>query len=253
MGRTNLQFQWTVAEWKGFACNRLATVDQNHIAKSECHANLRSGRSLSVNRAMIAAALALFVAANVLAQEAKHRRVPLFQQDQSCVCIAAKKETKTAKATETRVGKSVYQVFWSRTERKKELFRVQVGTAVGEDAEKWWNYGIADEADFNADGTPDYSWYGGDDTGFEMYLFLSSAGHYKRVNILKTVEVAWQRRFHRAAPDLGDAGGGYCLSDTALEQSDAGLTLLAKVERVTFEGTKQETYRFRVSQVDFRP
>lgn len=83
------------------------------------------------------------------------------------------------------------------------MFRVRVGTYVSWEPEKWWNYGIADERDFNGDGVPDYSWYGGDDTGFEMYLFLSRDGRFERVNILKTVATAWQQRHRKSPPDFG--------------------------------------------------
>ena len=117
-----------------------------------------------------------------------------------------KKETKTAIATEVSVGKLahqvVYQVFWSRTTPRRELFRIEVGSYFSGELVKLWNCGVANEGDFNGDGLPDYSWYGGDDTGQEMYLFLSSDRGYKRVDLLKTVEAAWQRRFNKPLPTL---------------------------------------------------
>jgi hypothetical protein len=176
----------------------------------------------------------------------------LYQMDKSCFCINTKKETKSVAAIEKRIGKSAYQVFWSRTEPKQELFRVEIGTYVGKGAEKWWNYGIADEGDFNGDGTPDYSWYGGDDTGFAMYLFLSSGSTYKRIDILKTVQAAWIRRYHTAAPDLGGSGEGYALGDVVLERSTTGIVLLAEIHFETFDGVKKETRQFRIKQSDFK-
>lgn len=176
----------------------------------------------------------------------------LYRMDKSCVCVKTKKQTKTLRATEARTGKFVYQVFWSRTEPKRELFRIRVGTAVGSGEEKWWNYGIADEADFNGDGVPDYSWYGGDDTGFEMHLSLSSRNGYTKVDVLKTVQAAWKRRFRTAAPDLGEAGGSYSVSDTLIERSAKGLMLLVKIERVALDGKVEGVYRFRIPEADFR-
>ena len=85
-----------------------------------------------------------------------------------------------------------------------------------------------------------------------MYLFLSSNGQYQRVDVLKTVQAAWQRRFHRPAPDLGGAGS-YALDDTMLERSATGLVLLAKVNHVTIDGTNKEKYQFRIGQADFKP
>lgn len=100
---------------------------------------------------------------------------PLYRMDKSCLCIKTKKQTPTLKATEITIRNSVFQVFHSRSVQQRELFRVNIGTANHPLASTWWNYGIADEADFNGDGVPDYAWYGGDDTGFAMFLFLPQA------------------------------------------------------------------------------
>jgi hypothetical protein len=180
---------------------------------------------------------------------AQTKRFILYQTDRSFGCVA---ETNTATAMEMSAGKTIYQVFWSRTTPRRELFSVQVGKYVGQDAVKWWNYGIADEIDFNSDGLPDYLWYGGDDTGYALYLFLSSDGGYKRTDVLKTVQAAWRQRFHKAAPDLGGDLGGYTPGDTVLERLGAGLVLLATVEHKSFEGVTTATYRFRIRQPDFK-
>jgi hypothetical protein len=199
------------------------------------------------------AGFVLAVVANAMAQDsARHRRFLLYKMDKTCFCIAAKKQTKTAKATEIRSGKAVYEVFRSRTAPQRELFRVRVGTVVDGYADTWWNYGIADEADFNGDGRPDYSWYGGDDSSFAMYLFLSSGDQYKQVDVLKTVQAAWRRRFHTAAPDLEDAGGDYAVGDTVLDQTEAGLILLVTVNRVSVDDSKKESHRFRIAAADFK-
>jgi hypothetical protein len=155
-------------------------------------------------------------------------------------------------ATEKRVGKSIYQVFSSRTEPKRELFRVSIGEASGSDVVKLWNYGIADEADFNGDGVPDYSWYGGDDTGFEMYLFLSAGLKYKKVDLLKTLQLAWKKRFHKAGPDFGAVGGRYALVSTVLVRSASGLAFLAEVEHSSLDEKRSSTYRFRIAEGDFQ-
>jgi len=189
----------------------------------------------------------------------KATRFTLYQIDKSCVCIRAKKETKTVIATEVRIGKSahqvVYEVFWSRTTPKRELFRIEVGREFNGKLVQLWNYGVANEGDFNGDGTPDYSWYGGDDTGQEMYLFLSSGNGYRRVDLLKTVEAAWHRRFNRTPPDLGDVGGNYEVDDLVLEHSAAGLVFNATVRRIpndTATMNSKRGYRFSIGQADFK-
>ena len=176
------------------------------------------------------------------------------------MCVKTKKETKTAIATEMRVGKAthkvVYQVFWSRTTPSRELFRIEIGDYSSGELVQLWNYGIVNEGHFNGDGLPDYSWYGGDDTGQEMYLFLSSDSGYKRVDLLKTVKAAWQRRFNKPPPDLGDIGGKYALDDMVLERSTTGLVLDATVRRVPTDIATMNTkraYRFSIEQADFKP
>jgi hypothetical protein len=171
-----------------------------------------------------------------------------------------KKETKTAIATEINVGKAahkvIYQVYWSRTTPKHELFRIEIGDYSSGMLVKTWHYGIAAEGDFNGDGLPDYSWYGGDDTGEERYLFLSSESGYKRVDLLKTVEAAWQRRFNKPSPDLGELEGKYELDDLELESSVAGLVLDATVRPNPMSAkpmTTKRNYRFSIAQADFKP
>lgn len=133
------------------------------------------------------------------------------------------------------------------------MFRVRVGTYVSSEPEKWWNYGIADERDFNGDGVPDYSWYGGDDTGFEMYLFLSRDGRFERVNILKTVATAWQQRHRKSPPDFGDSGGEYCVDETTLVIKNRTPHLVVTVRRVKYDGTDLGTEHFDIPQPDFKP
>jgi len=176
----------------------------------------------------------------------------LFNLDWSlCAPIQAPNLTETTEATEVRVATAVYQVFWSRTVPKRELFRVQVGRVVGRDTVKFWKYCLGGERDYNGDGVPDYYWYGGDDTSEEFLLFLSSDGNYKRVDIIKTVEKVWKQRLHKAAPDLGEVGGEYSLGETALERTATGLILQVTVEHVNFSTGERQSYRFRIVQGNF--
>lgn len=178
---------------------------------------------------------------------------PLYQTDKACACIRTKKNTATISATETRTGRSIYQVFWLRGTPRREQFRVKVGSYVNEGLVKLWNYGVVKEADFNGDGIPDYAWYGGDDTGQEMYVFLSGTdGHYSQVDVLKTVQGAWSRRFQKKAPDLGEIGGVYAMTRTTLIRSPEGLSLAATVQRSSSDGATKETYDFRIGQADFK-
>ena len=196
----------------------------------------------------------LLTAVCVSAQETGvSSKFALYQMDKSCVCIRTKHETVSTSATEEHMDNRVYQVFWSRTIPKRELFRIEVGNGSGHDAVMLWNYGIANEGDFNGDGVPDYAWYGGDDTGSEMYLFLSAGSHYERIDVLKTVRSAWQQRFHTSARDLGESDGPYALDNVVLQHSAARLVLLAKVIRSEADGTVKGTYQFRIASADFRP
>ena len=142
------------------------------------------------------------------------------------------------------------------TTPRRELYRIAVGSYQNGEGDQLWNYGIANEGDFNGDGVPDYSWYGGDDTGDEMYLFLSSDNGYKRVDLLKTVEAAWQRRFNKPPPDLGDIEDKYTLDDIVLIHSTTGLVLdaTARPNPMFIETMKtKRTYRFSIAQADFKP
>jgi len=177
---------------------------------------------------------------------------PLYRMERSCLCINTKKQTPTLRATEITAGDSVFQVFHSRRGQGREMFRIKIGNATGPMADKWWNYGIADEADFNGDGVPDYSWYGGDDIGFAMYLFLSSGSGYEQVDVIKTVEDAWREKFHASPPDLGEAGGDYGVSRLQLERSASGLALMATVANVSAEDNNKRTYQFRIAETGFR-
>lgn len=214
-----------------------------------------------MNSKGFAIAILLLATSPIFGQtRAETKKFVLYQMDLSCACAKVKKETKTAIATEISAGKAarqvVYQVFWSRTTPRHELFRIEIGDYSSGKLVKTWHYGIAAEGDFNGDGVPDYSWYGGDDTGEGRYLFLSSESGYKRVDLLKTVEAAWQRRFNKPSPDLGDIEGKYELDDLELENSATGLVLDATVlpNPVSVKPmTTKRTYQFSIAQADFKP
>lgn len=74
---------------------------------------------------------------------------------------------------EQRVGKWVYQVFYFRNAPQQEAFRIEIGSYEKGQLVKDWSYGIVVEKDMTSDGTPDYVWYGGDDTGQRLLWFLS--------------------------------------------------------------------------------
>ena len=201
---------------------------------------------------LVVTVLFLLLAAHSVGQHpAQTKDFVLYQKHNGCVAYNADRDTKFPNSTETSNGKSIYQVFWSPTTPTQELFRVKVGKFVGQDPVKWSKYGVCDEGDFNGDGTPDYAWYGGDDTSFELYLFLSSGNRYQRIDVLGTVQAAWQRQFHKKAPDFA-ATGEYALGNTILERSPAGMALFATVEHQSVAGVAEGTFRFRIGQADFK-
>jgi hypothetical protein len=108
---------------------------------------------------------------------------------------------------EQRVGKWVFQVFYFRNAPQREAFRVEIGSYEKGQLVKDWSYGIVAEKDMSSDGTPDYVWYGGDDTGQRLLWFRPRENRYDCTNVFKTAETAWNKRSGRDAPDLGEVGG----------------------------------------------
>lgn len=171
----------------------------------------------------------------------------LFIEDPTCVCIRTKDRTETASSGETTEGQAVYQIFMDKGGR--EVFRVKVGSVVNNKPEKWWNYGVVDEGDFNNDGVPDYSWYGGDDVGHAMYLFLSGKTGYSKVDILSTAQGAWARRFNAGSPNLHHLSGNYGIGDIFVERSAGDMALTVNVRKYI----EAETFSFRIEPSDFNP
>lgn len=217
---------------------------------------LHRGKVLSVRKVIVRAALPVVAAVCAWAKPSDNPspvEFHVYRMDEACYCIKTKAETATIRASEKVLGKIAVQIFSPRNNPEQELFRVRIGEFFGSDMLKWWNYGIADEGDFNGDGTVDYSWYGGDDTSDAMYLFLSSDHGYSKVDVIKTLQAAWKRRFHVIAPDLTESGGKYEISDVALRRTPSGLTLVARIKRMNPGGETEGTLTFKVVQADFKP
>lgn len=97
-----------------------------------------------MNSKCLAIVALLLSAAPVFGQApAETKKFVLYELDRSCVCTKIKKETKTAIATEINVGKAAhkvfYQVFWSRTTPRHELFRIEVGDYSSGKLVKLWH------------------------------------------------------------------------------------------------------------------
>lgn len=174
-----------------------------------------------------------------------------------CSCIRTRKTTSTllsVKVAEGAEGKrTTYQSFRMRTEPDMEVFRVPVEWMDGDESHAWWNYGIADEGDFNGDGQPDYTWYGGDETGGVMLLFLSSPYGYIQTDVLKTIEKVWERRLHLAAPDFSDPeSSDWALEAIRIRKQEKGVELTAVI--VDHPGTsrkKQPDVRLEIAEAEF--
>jgi hypothetical protein len=198
----------------------------------------------------------LLTATSVFAQGpmVAHRFV-LFG-DTSHAAIAAKRRHSAAVATERRIGNTLFQIFRSRSGAQGELFRVAVGWYRDNDPKdnfnQTWNYGIVDEGDFNGDGKPDYTWYGGDDTSEEEYLFLSTDDGYRRVDIVKSAQHAWEKKFKSDAPDFGEVFGNSKLDSIVLSRSPVGLVLnaVAKFDPQDYR-KKSAVYSLRIVEADF--
>jgi hypothetical protein len=85
-----------------------------------------------------------------------------------------------------------------------------------------------------------------------MYLFLSSNGGYKRVDLIKTVGAAWEKRFNKPAPDLAGSDSGFGLSTTILQRSEGRMVLHATVLHETDDKKNRTTCRFGIAQEDFK-
>lgn len=129
------------------------------------------------------------------------------------------KETRTVTSLETTSDQTIYQVFYSQTGQRRELFRVRIGAIIASEPVKFWNYGIVSERDFNGDGSLDYFWYGGDDSGDAMYLLLSSKRGYTKVDIHETLKRAWNRRFTTKSPEWANVDADYSIGGIAIELS----------------------------------
>ena len=158
------------------------------------------------------------------------------------------RNTPTATPREVRLGKRLYQVYSLARSPKTELFRVEIGDFTSGDLVKTWNYGIGAEADLNCDGQEDYLWYGGDDTGESYLLFLSNAGKYNRIDVIKSTQAAWRTRFHKPAPDLADLGGSFHIAKITWNTSEKSLsvTVLSDTEKTT------KKIVFRIPQREYR-
>jgi len=153
-------------------------------------------------------------------------RFNVFPNDATCHCIRTHRETNSVLATETLFGHSILQVFHDK-DTGRELFRVPVGWTERGQQDKWWNYGIAAEMDLNGDGRPDFSWYGGDGTSYEMAVFLSSRTGYRRVDLIDLLQQALSRQTHTYVENLGGSrpepsGDNWQVSSIWIEKEDPG-------------------------------
>jgi hypothetical protein len=112
---------------------------------------------------------------------------------------------------------------------------------------KDWSYGIILEKDLNGDGVPDYVWYGGDDTGQRLLWFLSKEKRYECINVFKTAEAAWKKKFGADAPDLGEVFG----NDQADEAIWDGQILTVSVVVDAQDQSKAHKVKLRIVPAEF--
>jgi hypothetical protein len=139
-------------------------------------------------------------------------------------------ETHTARPKTLKRGQQYYQtILDKRTGR--ELFRVLVGT----DEATWWVYGLVQEADINGDGIPDFCWYGGDDTSELKLLVLSSLSGYWKVDVNKTLQREWRRRFPSERLENGDGTDDPDTSELKLIRASEKILMQAVVTSTFFD------------------
>jgi hypothetical protein len=166
--------------------------------------------------------------------------------------VFTKKETPTVTSSETTSGQTISQVFYSKTGQRRELFRADIGFVINSERVKLWNYGIVSEGDFNRDGLPDYFWYGGDDSGESMHLFLSSKRGYTKVDIHQTLKAAWKQRFNRESPEWANVDSDFLIGEIYIEDAAGGLVLFVTVDPGPLNSVDKNSYEFRIRPSDFK-
>jgi hypothetical protein len=167
--------------------------------------------------------IVLVVTSFCIAQTSNRTR--LFPQN-----TKPQKDTRTLISAEKRIGGRLYQIFYFRNEPKHEVFRVNIGFYDKGQLVSDWSYGVVLEKDMNNDGIPDYVWYGGDDTGQRLLWFLSKDNHYECIDIFKSAELAWTKRFKSAAPDLGEVFGDNMADDVVWDGLTRHLTVSVEAD-----------------------
>jgi len=163
--------------------------------------------------------------------------------------VKPQKSTATLTSAEQRIGDVQYQVFYFRNAEKHEAFRVNIGFYDKGQFVSDWLYGIVLEKDMNYDGAPDYVWYGGDDTGQRLLWFLSKDDKYECIDVFKSAEAAWTKRYKSTAPDLGEVGGDNVAADVIWDAQPRLLTV--SVETTAWEQQKTHTVNLTIAPTEF--
>lgn len=150
--------------------------------------------------------------------------------------------TVNLQSIERRAGNVVYQIFRTRNDPPRETFRVNIGFYDKGQLVRDWTYGIILEKDVNRDGTLDYVWYGGDDTGQRLLLFLSNKNQYDCIDVYKSAGAAWEKKFGGVAPDFGEVFGNYGIEKVLWDVPANMLTVTV----VTDQQDDSKTHKMRL-------
>ena len=160
-----------------------------------------------------------------------------------------RKSTKSLVSSERRVGDTLYQVFSFRNGLKREAFRVEIG---------FWNdgmlqtssaHGVIVERDMNGDERPDFVWESDDFEYQRLFWYLSQGSKYLRINLLKTVGQAWQKKFGGETPDFGEIGPEYRVDEMLWDWKAKILTVMVGPND---EGhSKADDFIFKISPSEF--
>lgn len=163
----------------------------------------------------------------------------VFPYDKKCSCINTDSDSATVSVKEVRENGKVFQSF-TELVTHREIFRTAVGSLVNGEEIKFWNYGLAEERDFNGDRKPDYAWYGGDDTSFEKLLILSAPRGYQKVDVIATVKKRWAKEFPgKPLADLHLLSSNQYLTDEVLTQTPRGVALGVTINSDLDNGAKR--------------
>ncbi len=175
---------------------------------------------MSLRVKLVSAFLAMLAISRVCSGQAQ-QIVNLWPEN-----IKPKTATKSLISTLRCIKGDTYQVFSLRNNQKHEVFRLLTGYCDKGKPDTNPSAGILVDADMNHDGKLDFIWTGTTEEFTRLLWFMSKDAHYECIDLLKTAEIAWQKKFGGDAPDFSDVGPDYLVDEVLWDWRAKILTLM---------------------------